>query len=105
MTTQEHGVVDAPLSFGQEQLWFLDQLAPGTTTYNMLLAARVRGPLRLDLLERSLTLVAARHEALRATFHTADGVAFQRISPPGDVELEVVDRQGLEPAARATAIE
>lgn len=105
MTTQTDNLVQAPLSFGQEQLWFLDQLTPGTTTYNVLLATRLRGPLRPDLLRRSLTLVVGRHEALRATFHAVDGASLQRVSPPGDVELEVIQREGLDEAGRQVAID
>jgi amino acid adenylation domain-containing protein len=104
MTTQADHLVQAPLSFGQEQLWFLDQLTPGTTTYNILLATRLRGPLRTDLLHRSLTLVVGRHEALRVTFHAVDGTPYQRVSPPGEVALEVVRRTGLDGAGQELAI-
>ena len=45
-----------PLSSGQEQLWFLDQLSPGETTYNISLAYRLRGRLDVEALRRSLTL-------------------------------------------------
>ena len=34
-----------PLSFAQESLWYLDQLAPGRPTFNVSSAARVAGPL------------------------------------------------------------
>ncbi|TYC64543.1 hypothetical protein EH183_43525, partial [Streptomyces sp. CB01881] len=36
---------DLPLSFAQQRLWFLDQLQPGTSIYNLPLAVRVEGPL------------------------------------------------------------
>jgi amino acid adenylation domain-containing protein len=104
MTTQADNLVQAPLSFGQEQLWFLDQLTPGSTTYNILLATRLRGPLRADLLCRSLTLVVGRHEALRVTVHAVDGDPFQRVSPPGEVELEVVKLTDLDGARRELAV-
>ena len=105
MTTQLHDVGQSSLSFGQEQLWFLDQLSPGSTTYNVVLATRLRGALRADLLRRSLTVVVGRHEAMRATFHSVEGVPFQRIGSAGEVELEVVDRTGRDLVARERAIE
>jgi len=79
----------APLSFCQEQLWFVDQLNPGAATYNVTVAHRLRGPFRVDIMQESLTRVVARHDALRMTFHSADGVPFQVTSPPGQVELPV----------------
>ncbi|WP_042390690.1 non-ribosomal peptide synthetase [Streptacidiphilus melanogenes] len=95
----------APLSFGQEQLWFLDQLTPGVTVYNILLASRLTGPLRLDLLQRSLTLIVARHEALRVTIHAEDGTPYQLLAEPSEVELEVVDRTGLDAEGQQQAVE
>ncbi|MBP2329725.1 non-ribosomal peptide synthetase component F/acyl carrier protein [Kibdelosporangium banguiense] len=83
-----------PLSYAQEQLWFLDQLTPGETFYNVDIGYRLRGPLDVEVLQRSLTLLVARHETLRATFHDADGTPYQLISPPAEVELTVIDRTG-----------
>ena len=34
-----------PLSFSQEALWFLDQVAPGQPTFNVTAALRIAGPL------------------------------------------------------------
>ncbi|WNI18863.1 non-ribosomal peptide synthetase [Actinacidiphila sp. ITFR-21] len=104
MTTSTEARTRAPLSFGQEQLWFLDQLTPGATVYNILLAARLRGPLRVDLLQRALTLVVARHEALRVTVHAEEGTPFQLVSPPGEVDLTVTERTGLDAAAQDRAV-
>ena len=42
---------ELPLSFAQERLWFLDQLDPGNTSYNMPSAVRLRGPLDVEALE------------------------------------------------------
>ena len=44
-------IAEAPLSFVQEGLWFLDQLEPANAAYNVYRAARLEGPLDLDLLE------------------------------------------------------
>ncbi|OII69007.1 non-ribosomal peptide synthetase [Streptomyces sp. CC77] len=105
MTTSSDARNQAPLSFGQEQLWFLDQLTPGATAYNILLASRLRGPLRTDLLRRSLTLVVARHEAMRVTFHAEDGTPHQVVNPPSEVELPVVDHSGLSPEEQQAVVE
>src|SRR6185437_13124647 len=86
--------VHYPLSFGQEQLWFLDQLAPGEATYNVAVAWRLRGRLDLGILQRCLDLVVARHDALRVTVRTVDESPVQVVSPPAPVELIVVDLRG-----------
>ncbi|MFY1702252.1 condensation domain-containing protein [Micromonospora sp. WMMA1923] len=88
------------LSLAQEQLWFLDQLAPGEATYTVLMVWRLRGPLRVDLLRRALTLVVARHEALRVTIDHVEGEPYQRVTPAGEVPLPVTDLRTLPPAER-----
>lgn len=88
------------LSFAQEQLWFLDQLAPGESIYNILMVWRLRGPLRVDLLRRCLNLVVARHESLRVTIRSAEGTPYQLVAPPAEVPLPVIDLRALTSAER-----
>jgi non-ribosomal peptide synthetase component F/acyl carrier protein len=95
-----HGSVAAPLSFAQEQLWFLDQLTPDETTYNILMVWRLRGPLRVDLLQRCLNLVVARHDALRVTIHDDAGRPYQTVAAPAEVPLPVIDLRALSEAER-----
>lgn len=92
------------LSFGQEQLWFLDQLSPGETTYNVPNAYRLRGRLDFAALEGALNLLVARHEQLRVTFHAADGVPYQVVEPAADRPLDTTDLSDLAPEAREKAL-
>jgi len=69
-----------PLSFAQQRLWFIDQLEPGNTQYNVPGAVRISGPVDAGLLEKSINLLIGRHEILRTSFHTVEGEARQRIS-------------------------
>src|SRR3981189_3303886 len=93
-----------PLSSGQEQLWFLDQLSPGETTYNISLAYRLRGQLDVEALRRSLTRLVGRHEGLRASFGARDGTPFQTIATPGDVRLDVRNFADIDPNEREAAV-
>ena len=58
----------AQLSFAQERLWFLDQMEPGNTAFNMHGVFRLIGHLDVQALERSLNEIIRRHESLRTTF-------------------------------------
>ena len=80
-----------PLSFSQQRLWFLDRMEPGSAAYNLPFAVRLRGALDADALERALTALVARHEALRTRFPDADGEPRQAIDPPSPVPLPRVD--------------
>lgn len=91
-----------PLSFMQEALWFLDQLAPGSPLYNVPAAVRIGGALDVDLLRRSLNAVVARHAVLRTVFCTTDGSPRQRVLSELEVEVPLVDLSGSPPASRET---
>lgn len=95
-----------PLSFAQQRLWFLDQWEPGSATYNVACAFRLSGRLDRDALERSLSEIVRRHEALRTRFPTAGETPVQVIDPPAPVRLEVADLRVLPEADReAQALE
>src|ERR1044071_3251275 len=57
-----------PLSFAQQRMWFLDQMEPGTSTYNMPTAMRLSGELKVRALGESLNEVARRQAILRTVF-------------------------------------
>ncbi|MFL6193523.1 MAG: amino acid adenylation domain-containing protein, partial [Thermoanaerobaculia bacterium] len=69
-----------PCTYGQQGLWFLHRLEPGSVAYNLAGAARVRGELGADLLERSFRALVARHELLRSTFEEVGVEPMLRIS-------------------------
>jgi len=54
------------------ELWFLDQLEAGSSAYNMPVAFRLTGDLRVSALEQSLSEILRRHEILRTTFVTEE---------------------------------
>jgi amino acid adenylation domain-containing protein len=84
-----------PLSFAQERLWFIDRLEPGSALYNMPVALRVEGPLRVAALRLTLGEIVRRHEALRTTFGAAQGSPVQVVQPAAPFALPVVDLSGL----------
>jgi amino acid adenylation domain-containing protein len=68
------------LSFGQQRLWFVSQLDSGSAAYNVPLAWRLTGRLKIDALEGSLNQVVQRHEALRTCFPVVDGRPVQVVT-------------------------
>ena len=93
-------VGDPPLSFGQQRLWLLDQLTPGTAIYNIAFDTHVQQPIAIEALAASLTEIVRRHEALRTTFVTVQGHPVQRIAPPTPFELAVIDLRSRSPGER-----
>ncbi len=94
-----------PLSFVQEQLWFLDQLQPGNANYNQYPAARLKGPLKVEALEQSLNEIVRRHEVFRTTFAAVEGQPLQVITPSLTIPLSLVDLRGVpEPQREAQRV-
>jgi hypothetical protein len=85
----------APLSYGQERLWLLDRLDPGSAAYNTFTALRLTGPLDLAVLARSFEEIERRHAVLRTTFREEGGRPVQVVGAPRPVELPVVDLSDL----------
>ena len=92
------------LSFAQERLWFLDQMGTAGVAYHVEHALRLDGSLDVDALERSVTSVIARHEALRTTFETVDGKPAQNVREPQPFRFAHVDLSTVVEAARHAAL-
>jgi amino acid adenylation domain-containing protein len=87
-----------PVSDGQERLWLIDQMLPGSSAYSITAAVCFEGPLDPHLLELALGEVVRRHETLRTTFQTAGGVPVQVVAPPSSVTtfpVRILDLAGL----------
>jgi amino acid adenylation domain-containing protein/FkbM family methyltransferase len=82
---------DVPLSFAQQRLWFIDQLEPGSALYNVPTAWRIRGKMRVALLQQCFNEIVQRHEVLRTRFKALDGRPVQEIAPAVMVTLPLVD--------------
>ena len=94
-----------PLSFAQERLWFLERLQPGTAFYNISRALRLDGSLDVGALQRALSEIVRRHEALRTHIEEVADVPRQVIDAVAEVRLRVEDRSALSmlPAAACDA--
>ncbi|HEX8128481.1 MAG TPA: amino acid adenylation domain-containing protein [Pyrinomonadaceae bacterium] len=84
-----------PLSFAQERLYFMEQLAPGSPIYNVPVAYRIAGELDPATLERSLAAVVVRHETLRTRFEAVEGEMLQFVDASVECRMELIDLSGL----------
>lgn len=92
-----------PTSFAQQRLWFLDQLFPGNSFYNVPTAFRITGILDLATLEDSFNEIVRRHEVLRTTFKTVAGQPVQVIAPYLKIYLPKIDLRQLPVSEREAA--
>jgi amino acid adenylation domain-containing protein len=93
-----------PASFGQQRLWYLNQLGAGSAyTIVQSGAFRIRGPLAVAVLKRSLAEIVSRHESLRTTFTSVAGEPMQVVSPSGTLDLVEVDLTTSPAATREEA--
>ncbi len=100
-TTLETGQLEAgadqttaSLSFNQKSLWFLHELAPESTAYNIARAVRFKNGLDVSALRAAFQSLVERHPSLRTTFALSGGEPVQRIERRTRVSFEVRDASG-----------
>ncbi|CRM81135.1 Linear gramicidin synthase subunit B [Pseudomonas sp. 35 E 8] len=89
-----------PLSYSQQRMWFLWQMEPDSPAYNVGGMARLRGVLDVGRFEAALQALIMRHETLRTTFPSIDGVAYQKVSPQTGLRMDWQDFSGLNETER-----
>jgi amino acid adenylation domain-containing protein len=92
------------LSFAQQRLWFLDQLEPGNSIYNLSAAVRLTGQLNPCALQKSLNEIIRRHESLRTTFIVTDTEPMQVIAPELALALPIIDLCEIAEAEREAKV-
>src|SRR5271156_2086975 len=80
-----------PLSYNQQGIWFLYQLAPESSVYNVNFAARINAQLNVAALRRSFQMLVNRHPMLRTTFPVHFGRPLQRVFDVKEVRFREVD--------------
>lgn len=87
-----------PLSYGQQGLWFLQQLAPASTAYNVVQAIRIRSELDVPALRQSFQELVERHAALRTTITNSNGKPVQRVHKNACVAFQFKNAEGWDEA-------
>ncbi|KAB8332623.1 non-ribosomal peptide synthetase [Scytonema tolypothrichoides VB-61278] len=94
-----------PLSFAQQRLWFINQLAPDTPTYNIPIIIDLTGHVNVALLERSLNEIIRRHDILRTNFIISEGKPVQVIKSDAPLTLSVEDLQEFSESERTKQVQ
>ena len=90
-----------PLSFQQEQIWFLSKLVPNNRAYNFQFSLSLKGKLDKNILVQFLNEMIIRHEILRTTFHEGTLGPVQIVHAPWKVKLNEADLTSLPEDKRA----
>jgi amino acid adenylation domain-containing protein len=80
-----------PLSYGQQALWFVQQLAPESVAYNVSYAWSVCSKLDVPTLRQAFQKLVDRHSSLRTIYKTRGGRPVQQVCQHQPVHFSVVD--------------
>lgn len=80
-----------PLSFSQERLWFMDQMNPGNSYYNLSEATHLYGILDVQALKTAFKELISRHEVLRTTFKIVNNEPYQQIHEEPVLDFQVIE--------------
>jgi hypothetical protein len=80
-----------PLSYNQQGIWFLYQLAPESVVYNVNFAARISSEVNVPALRLALQSLVDRHPSLRTTFPAHSGKPVQQVHEHLAVHFDQVD--------------
>ncbi|WP_066907175.1 SDR family NAD(P)-dependent oxidoreductase [Millisia brevis] len=86
-----HEVLTFRCTPAQQRMWYLSQLDPAATAYNVVVSLRLIGSLSPEALQGALADVVARHEILRTTFVEVDGELLQVVGTRVSVDLDPRD--------------
>jgi len=78
-----------PLSLGQRGLWYLQQLEPANTAYNIPLVFFLGGDVQIEALRNSFNFIVQRHPVLRTVFTMKDGQPIQQVLPWTPIALPI----------------
>ncbi|MBT7409228.1 MAG: amino acid adenylation domain-containing protein, partial [Methylococcales bacterium] len=85
----------APLSHAQERLWFLDQMNPGNSTYNIPAAMAIKGQVDEDAIFKSIHAIIEKHEILRTVFLEKYGRPYQYVKDSLRIDIPLIDLRHL----------
>ncbi|MFB2836724.1 non-ribosomal peptide synthetase, partial [Floridanema evergladense] len=80
-----------PLSYGQQALWLLYQIAPESVAYNIFITAKINSPLNISAFITVWNKIVERHPILRTTYTSHEGKPLQQINEAQELSIELID--------------
>src|SRR3954463_12492995 len=90
LSSAQPGFKYTPLSFGQERLWYIDQLQ-GSVQYHIPVVLRLKGMLKKDALAYALQYIVNRHEVLRTVIREQERSPYQCIQDKDRWQLGIIE--------------
>lgn len=84
-----------PLSYSQQRMWVMYQLAPESTAYNMPFASRQIGPLNKQWMRQTIERLTKRHDSFRTTFRMTERGPVQVVAEWQSPHCVDIDLRGL----------
>ncbi len=79
------------LSFAQQRLWFLEQLIPDTTVFNIPYLVHLKGELQVPIFKKSLDYLTQRHAAFRTQFKVMEYSPVQELVEHSPITIQYLD--------------
>ena len=80
-----------PLSYGQEAMWFIYQIAPDSVAYNIFITVKINSYLNITAVNRVWEKIIEHHPILRTTYTSHEGKPVQQVNQQQKLNLEVID--------------
>ena len=87
-----------PLSYGQRALWYVQQMIPGSSVYNLQSTWRILSDVDIPALRRTFQWLVDRHDSLRTTCGLRDREPVQFVHPHREVHFRIHDTADLSEA-------
>ncbi|WP_445362255.1 amino acid adenylation domain-containing protein [Microbulbifer sp. ANSA003] len=96
---------DIPLSFAQQRLWFLAQLNPQGTEYNLHMAVKMKGEFCHRSFESAWQELIEQNPVLRVVMKERDGIPYQQVKQLEELPLQFHDLADLSAERRESELE
>ncbi|WP_440057005.1 amino acid adenylation domain-containing protein (plasmid) [Pseudoalteromonas sp. T1lg65] len=99
-------LAQAPLSFAQERLLFIERFEQGSDVYHIPSLVKLNSDAELDKLLTAINVVATRHPVMKSVYHTNDAGEDYQVVLAQDIELErhVLDSESTLLASLSEAV-